>query len=175
MPGVLVVTRALGWYAASASISDDGLYRYSLERRWDPTYSRTQPTMAFVMLNPSTADGGSDDPTIRRCISFAKREGCGALNVVNLFALRSTDPTALFDADDPIGPENVDHLKRVMGYADICVAAWGAFWWDHREQLARPYIEDFAHDVWCLGMTKAGQPRHPLYVRGDQPLVRWSA
>ena len=148
---------------SNAVLSDCGRYRYRLDRRWG-----NGPTMGFVMLNPSTADAEVDDPTIRRCIGFAKREGCGSLQVVNLFAFRATDPEELYAADDPVGPGNDNHVRYVLNRARIAVAAWGA----HR--LARDPGDALAKGwrrMVCLGKTKAGAPRHPLYVRKDAPLI----
>lgn len=82
-----------------AVISDDGRYRYRLWRTWAPEL----PRMAWIMLNPSTADAEVDDPTIRRCVGFAKREGCGGIEVVNLYAYRSTDPSVLGTVDEKHG------------------------------------------------------------------------
>lgn len=153
---------------SSAVLSDDGLYRYRLTRRWGDG-----PDAAFIMLNPSTADATQDDPTIRRCIGFAKREGCGSLTVVNLFAYRATDPKALLDAEDPRGPENQGYIERAIGEASIAVAAWGSFLWQNRRRLyPTPFVLD-SDLLLCLGTTKTGEPRHPLYVKADQPLVGW--
>lgn len=104
-----------------ALISDDGVYRYRLHRTWDSA----KPTVAFLMLNPSTADATEDDPTIRRCIGFAKEWGYGTLIVGNLFALRSTDPERLTEHPEPVGPENDAHLMSICGAADQTIAAWG--------------------------------------------------
>lgn len=151
-----------------AVLSEDGAYRYSLVRRW----GNALPAQ-FVMLNPSTADDTLDDPTIRRCVGFAQRLGCGGIVVVNLYALRSTDPAQLWKADDPVGPRNDTYLSVVMRRAGTVgaplIAAWGANAKADRvaEVLAMPHAEQFT----CLGLTKAGAPRHPLYVRADAPLV----
>ena len=124
------------------------------------------------MLNPSTADADIDDPTIRRCMSFARREGAGGIIVVNLYALRATDPRMLKQAPFPFGPANFDALQNVVIEADTApiVCAWGA------DQMANDAAKSFMEiaereDAYlvCLGKTKAGHPRHPLYVRGDQP------
>lgn len=150
---------------SSAIISPCGLYRYRLSRRWDDG-----PTCVFVMLNPSTADAAQDDPTIRRCIGFAKREGCGALDVVNLFAFRATSPAHMKAAPDPIGLDNDDHVMCALVDADgPVIAAWGA----HGSFRGRDSTVRLLTDVpmSCLGLTKAGAPRHPLYVRGDAPLI----
>ena len=165
---------------ASAIISDDGLYRYQLTRKW----SDAAP-MTFAMLNPSTADAAKDDPTIRRCMGFARREGCGGIVVVNLFGLRVTRPVHLFDktvADDPNGPENVHHVDDAIDYAldhlAPVVCAWGAA---KNVEKSPAYVGWFAasddDDSWlsfqCLGTTADGSPRHPLYVKADQPLEVW--
>lgn len=153
-----------------AIISECGKYRYSLLRQWDCN----KPYLPFVMLNPSTADAETDDPTIRRCMSFAIREGCGGVIVVNFYALRSTNPKLLREVEDPVGPFNKSAIydaaivaaeTRVpvicaWGVNDITQAAGGALV-QAREAGAR---------IVCLGKTANGHPRHPLYVKGDQPL-----
>jgi hypothetical protein len=155
----------------TAEISECGLYRYHLGRSWDASL----PSLTFVMLNPSTADADIDDPTIRRCIGFAKREGCGSINVVNLFAYRATDPSALKDAADPVGPFNPKWLQWTLDAArqnhTTIVCAWGA------HPLAEAPGDAFINQgpancaaVCHLGLTKGGHPRHPLYIKGDQPL-----
>ena len=152
-----------------ARISDDGRYRYLLWRSWG-TGSKT---MTFVMLNPSTADHEVDDPTIRRCIGFAKREECSELVVVNLFAYRATKPSDMADAlgagIDIFGPDQDGWMRAALNqWAGPVVAAWGA----HQiANLATPKMPDMP--LLCLGTTKSGAPRHPLYVKGDQPLVPW--
>lgn len=148
-----------------AVFSDCGRYRYLLTRRWGDG-----PAATFVMLNPSTADAATDDPTIRRCIGFAKSWDCGSLNVVNLFAFRATDPRELLAATDPVGPRNDAFLHS---YLPDGVAAWGA----HKmaSTRARGVVRAFVRSspLWCLGVTKDGHPRHPLYVRADAPLILW--
>jgi hypothetical protein len=151
-----------------AQISECGRYRYDLLRRWadgDP--------LLFVMLNPSTADADVDDPTIRRCIGFARREGYGALWVLNLYAYRATDPKSLLTCGDPVGPGNDNmlraHLRSSVGVGRPIVAAWGANAQADRVEHVLNLCPDA--DWRCLGTTKDGHPRHPLYVRGDQPLV----
>lgn len=161
----------------SAHISECGTYRYNLMRSMvkpqPNTTSVTLNQMTFVMLNPSTADADKDDPTIRRCIGFAEREGCNVLHVVNLFALRATDPAALSKAVHPVGPENDRFLLNGITTASIAVMAWGAhpFAINRAEWLRR---ELRGRRVFCLGTTKEGHPRHPLYVRNDQPLQEWT-
>jgi hypothetical protein len=151
---------------SSAVISKCGLYRYRLDRRWGEG-----PTCGFIMLNPSTADADVDDPTIRRCIGFAKREGCGGLMVGNLFAFRATDPEAMAEADDPEGSENRHFLQNMAERVDgPLIAAWGAHWM--ASDLASLCVaKTFGPRLMCLGKTKTGAPRHPLYVKGDAPLI----
>lgn len=156
----------------SAFISGCERYRYVLQRslvRFDPNAeSVTLKRMVFVMLNPSTADAMRDDPTIRRCIFFAEREECNVLTVVNLYALRATNPAALAKASDPIGPENDKFLFAEIAQATMVVAAWGAH--PSAKPRAEFLIKRRGRALMCLGKTKDGSPRHPLYVRGDQPL-----
>lgn len=105
---------------SSAIISPDGLYRYLLKRRWG-----SGRAVLFVMLNPSTADAAKDDPTIRRCIKHAKALGGDALTVVNLYALRSTNPAELGKHAAPIGPYNDEHIEQQVRLAEHVVCAWG--------------------------------------------------
>lgn len=161
---------------STATISPCGRYRYDLTRRWG-----TGPVALWVMLNPSTADADQDDPTIRRCRGFSTAWGCGGLVVVNLFAYRATKPAALNAVRDPCGPDNWATIDRWLWSpdVDIAVAAWGASW--EKVDQPRLHVEHMAARVGrhlvCLGRTKAGHPRHPLYVRGDtapQPFGRAS-
>lgn len=152
---------------SNAVISADGLYRYRLERQWG-----NDRACVFVMLNPSTADAAEDDPTIRRCMGFAKRERCGRLIVVNLFAWRATDPGELVRAADPVGPENDWHVAEACrGAGGPVVAAWGAH--HMATDRAAKLVDALDLQAVCLGTTRDGAPRHPLYVRADAPLVRY--
>lgn len=154
-------------------------HRYVLHRDCSPLTGVDR--LVWVMLNPSTADDTVDDPTIRRVIGFTDREGCAALDVVNLWAMRATDPKALRAALDAGG--SVDDSARQesawvrsIAPARTVVAAWGAF--DHPAMAARidhvlGIAKRFGTPVVCLGTTKGGAPRHPLYVRSDQPFEPW--
>lgn len=158
-----------GYLARSATISTDEVYRYTLRRTWYPD----DPVLTVVMLNPSTADGREDDPTIRRCVGFARRLGCGALVVMNLYAYRSTRPEVLWLVDDPVGPLNDLLLRSVAADRNgPMVAAWGAHARPARiaQVLALPGFGRL--QAW--GTTKAGQPRHPLYLPADSTLTPWS-
>jgi hypothetical protein len=162
----------------SATISECGRYRYDLVRRWDdePTLDGdtwSAGTMLFVMLNPSTADALVDDRTVRRCIGFAKREGFGGMAVVNLFAWRSKYPSELADVLDPVGPEWSDRFRRWIDGADTIVAAWGAHPLATSRTAAVDDLVRFRKAWMCLGTTKSGAPRHPLYLAASQPLVEW--
>lgn len=151
----------------AAAVFDQGRgYRYLLTRIWDPT---RQP-LVCVMLNPSTADAFVEDPTIRRCVSFAQREGAGGLVVVNLFALRSTDPRVLRHHPDPVGRYN-DAFIRQATQAGRVVAAWGAAGTEHgRGAAVAETLAARGVALSCLGTTSTGQPRHPLYVPGSAVL-----
>ena len=139
-------------------------YRYRLWRTWDVA----TPRVLFVLLNPSTADERVNDPTIRRCIGFARRWGFGGVEIVNIFAYRTTDPAALRTVADPIGPRNDYHIKAARRRASRCIAAWGnhGSYLDRSSHVLRAL--DRLGDVECLCETKAGQPRHPLYVSGGK-------
>lgn len=128
----------------------------------------------FIMLNPSTADCAQDDPTIRRCVSFARRFGFDRLEVVNLFAFRATSPADLLKVGaeaDPVGSENEWHVAKALDNAGLIVCAWGAHgghldqdetmmgWIDVHNYRDAPVV--------CLGQTKDGFPRHPLYLKSD--------
>ena len=164
---------------ASAVISDCGSYRYSLTRRWSANPRRA----LFVMLNPSTADGTEDDPTIRRCVRFAQREWCGSMDVINLFSIRSKDPSTIAAMNasgrNLYGDQRAEAIARAFHpQPDVIIVAWGAAT-VIPEYLVRRAIETMREshpwgmEAMCLGKTKSGDPRHPLYVRGDQPLERW--
>jgi hypothetical protein len=155
---------------ASATISDDGLYRYDLVRSWDDGLSMAM----WIMANPSTADATHDDPTIRRCEAFSRRWGHGAMVVVNLYAYRATHPKILRGVDDPVGVENMATIRRWLDDDRVLavIAAWGAAGHEIRNGSGRARIvtaiaSQHGHELLCLGVTKAGIPRHPLYVRGD--------
>lgn len=149
---------------AGARLSPDGRYRWVLWRRWG-----TGPEVTFIGLNPSTADASHDDPTLRRCLGFARRMGAGGVTVVNLFGLRATDPRALREAEDPVGPHNLEAIEQAVGGAWRVVAAWGNGGALHgQDRVVRALLPA---GTWCLGVTERGQPRHPLYLRRDTPLI----
>ena len=140
-----------------AIISEDGKYRYRLWRIIDET--NTKPGIAFIGLNPSKADAYNDDATIRRCIDFAKRWGYGHMFMYNLFAFRSTQRAGLLIADDPIGPENDKHLEDIVKMGYDVVLCWGISGTlnGRGAQIAKMFPL-----AKCFGVTKNGQPRHPV-------------
>ena len=153
----------------SAAISSCGKYRYQLSRVWDDS----KYCLPFCMLNPSTADAEEDDPTIRRCMRFAERDGYGGITVVNLFAYRAADPAQLKYAVNAAGPENKQYLQRTahaaVTYNIPIVCAWGAHISSPQEDMEYVLRTSFAR-LMCLGKTKWGSPRHPLYVKATTPL-----
>ena len=167
----------------SGSVGDDS-YRYLLWRNWNPSLS----TCAWVMCNPSTADEYTDDPTITACIRFSKAWGFGSIRVVNLFAWRATDPRDLLIPEDPVGPRNRHYQRMVSINCEQLVVAWGASV-EHAGRLKFEAISDFskiyraaqAEKRWkwplmraqCLGHTKRGYPRHPLYAGRSRELERF--
>lgn len=139
-------------------------YRYHLSRVWNWGL----PTGAFIMLNPSTADDIKDDPTIRRCIAFAKHWNWGGFQVGNLWAYRSTEPKGLTEASDPYGPHNDKALNDVCSQASAgIVCAWGTWgrWQDAGPKMIRQLL-DCGMAPSYIRLTKGGHPAHPLYLPG---------
>jgi len=156
----------------TAEISPCGKYRYTLLRWFHPT--PWKPCAIFVMLNPSTADHRNDDPTIRRCMGFARAWGLGGVKVINLYAYRATKPSELWTADDPVGPENDAWLETEVYTGTVgapVVAAWGVN--AKPERVAQVMALRGFDNLQCLGVTKGGHPRHPLYVPAVTKLERW--
>lgn len=134
-------------------------YRYWLLREWNPKL----PRVVFIMLNPSTADEVQNDPTIRRCIGFAKSWGYGSLAVLNIFAFRSTDPKQLYECANPEGADNDDHIHRAMYDAAIAVCAWGTHG-AHKNRGLKVMDLIPPNKRRCLKITQDGHPSHPLYL-----------
>lgn len=151
-----------------ADLSEDKLYRYHLCRIWEPSLT----DIAWLMLNPSTADAEKDDATIRRCINFSREWGYGGIRVYNLFALRATNPHVLMSAVDPVGPLNDEWLKTIPAHLTI-VAAWGAqanFFPDRVLQVMKIINGRL---VSVLGWTAENQPKHPLRLSKEIKLRGW--
>lgn len=158
----------------NATIDVTGRYRYSLTRMWD---KNNQKRLLICMLNPSIADGKKDDPTIRKCIGFATRRGHGGFVVVNLYALRSTNPDFLFKNPDRVGPNGdivigmrLDLMMKGMNKEDVeILCAWGAKAEPERVEKVMSIFRESGVKIYCLGTTKrGGHPRHPLYVPYSQ-------
>ncbi len=154
-----------------ATFSECRLYRWNLWRCWD----KMGPPCVFIGLNPSTADERIDDPTIRRCIAFAMGWGYGGLVMLNAYGWRATDPKDMKAQADPIGEYNDSVIQCVAEGAvvagGIVIAAWGAHCTEQRERDVCRLIDRPIH---CLGRTKAGRPKHPLYLRADsKPELFW--
>lgn len=162
---------AIGGYA---EFSKCDTYRYVLKRRLSQPLRWVKPWL-FIMLNPSTADENVLDPTIRRCVNFAEKMGGTELIVVNLFALRSTNPKGLLSHKDPVGPLNDQKIEEMISYTEqrngIIIAAWGAMPFA-RERASQMY-EKYG-SFRCFGVNKGGlSPKHPLYLRNDSTPHRW--
>lgn len=156
--------------AGPAVFSEDRSYRYLLTREW----AHDKPLVMFIGLNPSTADEVALDPTLRRCVGFAQSWGCGGFHMTNLFAVRSKDPDVMKAADDPVGPDNDEWLLRAANMSSLIVCAWGVHG-SHRDRDREVYcmLKKRAHQLWTLGLTKDGHPKHPLYLRADTSLERY--
>lgn len=146
--------------ASEADYSDCMAYRYALTRVWG-----TGAKALFVMLNPSTATEVQNDPTVERCERRARTLGLGAFRVVNIFAFRATDPLAMRATADPVGPQNDAAILAGVDWADQIICGWGG----HGAHLGRgERVEEMlrraAQPLFHLGLTKGGQPKHPLYI-----------
>lgn len=158
--------------SAKAEFSSDGAYRYTLHRDWGGMFDPEPRVLVWCMLNPSTADDKRDDPTIRRCIGFSQRDGYTGLVILNVFALRSTDPRGLALVDDPVGPDNDRWLAEYAAGSDV-VVAWGAYRHQRITEVGVMLDGLTGGRLRCLGTTNNGSPRHPLYVAGDTKLTPW--
>ena len=150
-----------------AVYSDCERYRYTLTREWDPNGQRVM----FVMLNPSTATEVQNDPTVERCERRARTLGFGAFRVCNIFAWRDTDPKALRLAEDPTGPANDAAIREGCAWADEVICAWGTHGaLGNRGPRVEQLIRETGCELYHLGLTKDGHPKHPLYIAySEQP------
>jgi len=151
-----------------AVYSDCETYRYELTRRWGDG-----GTCLWIMLNPSTATELKNDPTIERCERRTCAMGFGAMTIANLFAFRATKPADLALATDPVGPGNDDVLKHLSDISDLTICGWGVHGTLHHRQRTIP--NSLSGPLHALGTTKAGQPRHPLYVAYSVSPSPWSS
>lgn len=173
----------------SAIISDCGLYRYRLERADLPPLPEViidddnfhplcGKVVAFFGINPSTADAELDDSTVRKWTGFCRRWGVPRYIVGNVFAFRATDVGALYHAENAVGPENLRHLKQIIADADVLVPCWGSS--DKvfksmrgRLQTLLYILQSSGKPVMHFGLTKSGDPKHPLMLGYDTPLTEW--
>jgi hypothetical protein len=157
----LVLKTAEMPHANGAAIFDESeTYRYSLDRIRDIK----GPLLACIGLNPSTATESDDDPTIRRCVGYARAWGFGGIAMLNLFAFRATDPRTMKAASDPIGPCNDRVLEHYASRVSLILAAWGAHGsYMGRGEAVRSQMES-SGKLYALRLTSSGHPGHPLYL-----------
>jgi hypothetical protein len=148
---------------SGAEFSSCRQYRYKLWRIWD----RSKPLIAFMGINPSTANETETDNTITRVIGIAKHNGYGGIYMINLFGLVSTDPDALLTHPNPVG-ENDKHIDDVQGIVYGIVCAWGAF---KQAKVRAAEVYPRIGNPLTLCVLKDGSPKHPLYCRKDSPLL----
>ena len=151
---------------SAAEFSACRKYRYVLWRTWDETL----PLMMIIGLNPSIADAVNNDPTITRCINFAKTWGYGRLCMTNLFAYRATDPNVMKAQIEPIGVDNDFWLKKLARDADKVIAAWGNIG-SYLNRSAS--VSNMFDNLYCIGVNKSGEPEHPLYIKADRRPIRF--
>lgn len=153
-----------------ATFSGDRRYRYTLHREW----LTGDGCCAFIGLNPSSADEREDDPTIRRCIRFAQVWGFRGLLMLNLFAFRATQPAAMKAEPEPVGPLNDDALRQGAAGAGLVVPAWGVDGhWQGRGGRVRAMLAREGVKLHHLGLTRCGQPKHPLYLKTSTRPQAW--
>jgi len=152
-----------------ARFSDCGQYRYALWRIWGEG-----PLATFVMLNPSTADEATNDPTVERCERRARAMGFDGVRVANIFALRSTDPRVLYGHPDPVGPLNDAAIMEAVRDAGMVICAWGGHGNLHgRGQAVGDLLRQHGLDLHCLAVNADGTPQHPLYIGYEQRPKPW--
>ncbi len=156
--------------ASFADYSDDEAYRYVLVRVW-----AAGPRVVFVMLNPSTATETQNDPTVERCERRARALGFGSFAVTNIFAYRATDPKVMRAVADPVGPQNDAAILQMASEASRVICAWGT----HGLHLGRgakveALLRQRGLDLYHLGLSKGGLPKHPLYIGYETQPVLWA-
>lgn len=141
----------------TATFSKCRKYRFALERIWDTS----KGYVMFIGLNPSTANETENDPTIIRCINFAKSWGYGGVCMTNLFAYCATQPDDMKAQNSPIGADNDMWLSKIAKDASVVVAAWG----NDGAYLGRSKeVKNIIFDLHCLQLNQTGEPAHPLYL-----------
>lgn len=162
---------------SNAVLSEESppVYRYWLDRVWDESL----PVMVWVMLNPSTADHSVNDPTILACMDFARRNGCGSIAVVNLYAFRSPHPKVMRAAENPVGQRNYEYLQKAMQMVrdrpgSLVICGWGRGDFSSMALGVRRHAQNAGVPLHCFGVTKDGHPKHPL-ARGLHRIPRDTA
>ncbi len=152
-------------------------YRYLLWRHWDPSRLRR---LLWIMLNPSTANESTDDPTLQKCICISDFNGFGGLEIVNLVAYQTTKPKRLRNVSDSDALENMRYLEEAVKCAaqtkGKVVIAWGELGCeDPFKQQADAVLKLLRQypdlQVCSLGTNKCGCPKHPLYMKCDTQLI----
>lgn len=176
-PGGKVRLAVSGEVVSRAAFSECGRYRTMLERRWDGKPFGSPGFVAWIMMNPSTADERVDDPTVRRCRDFTRRWGHGAMVVLNIFALRATRPAMLLEAEDAVGPGNDAAIREWAARAERVIVAWGLPPKPLRGRGAAvaALLREVGVRPCALKVTQSGEPGHPLYIAGDTTPVPWPA
>ena len=167
---MIIRTHQTDTTVSTAIYSPCELYRYALTRVWDKDGKR----VLFIMLNPSKATEQMNDPTVERCERRARALDFGSFRIVNIFALRETDPHLMRKAVDPAGPENYATLVESTAWADTIICAWGTHG-VHRDQGAavEAVLRETGKPLSSLGLTKHGHPKHPLYISYAQQPIDW--
>ncbi len=160
-----------------AVISDCGRYRYRLDRCFGMLVG---PVYAFFGVNPSTADADVDDATVRKWTGFVRRWGGSRFIVGNVFGYRATDVRELARCADPVGRDNLAYLTMICAEADILVPCWGnetkvPRQLRHHFRITMDALDGLGKPVMCFGLSKAGDPLHPLMLGYDTPLVALTA
>lgn len=173
-PGGKIRLKLIKGMQGDANFSPCGRYRLWLARWWP----KSDPALAlWIGMNPSTADGDVDDPTIRRELLFTQRLGLGPYVKFNVMDYRATSPKALrAPGVEPCSPNNLPAILAKTHTAAKIIMAYGALpkQLQHHADAVVTALREQGHTLWCLGFTREGHPRHPLYVRGDAPLVEFA-
>lgn len=163
-----------GFTATGAVFSDDRRHRYTLWRRWNH-FGPGERIIAYVGLNPSTADEAKNDPTVKRCVNRAQAAGFDGMVMLNLFGYRATDPREMKDFPEPVGLHNDDAISAVAEIAEKIVCCWGTHGrFKARDESVLGLLRPFSKKLCCLGLTVRGQPKHPLYLKSDTPFTPFS-
>ena len=169
--GQIRLTSNTTYGIGTATYSQDMLYRYRLSRVWNATLLRC----VFLMLNPSKATEKVLDPTVTRCMKYAQLWGFGACEVVNLFSYRATDPSELQKVEEPVGKGNDLAIISAAASSDLVIVAWGVHGaFKERERAVVSRLEKDGVELYCLGITKSGAPRHPLYLPSTATPEFWT-